>query len=60
MADTKEQLFKRINDQREIMTHGLERGLSKELSKRVEVKFKKLVLDILEHLLICDTARKLE
>ena len=56
----KEQLLKRINGQKEIMTHGLDRGLSKELNKRVEVRFKRLVLDILEYLLICDTARKLD
>jgi len=55
MPDTKEQLLKRIEDQREIMVDTMGRG-----SKLLELSYRRLVLDILEYLLLCDTARKLD
>ncbi len=51
MAD-KEQLLALIEKQRGILANS---GITFP-----ELSYKRLVLDILEHLLICDTARKLE
>ncbi len=55
MPDNKEQLLKRIDDLREHQKSTLS-----PRSWRIELVQRQLVLDILEHLLICDTARKLD
>jgi len=55
MTDNKEQLLKRIDDLREHQSFTLT-----PRSWRTELAQRQLVLDILEHLLICDTARKKE
>jgi len=55
MPDTKEQLLKRIEDLREHQSTSIApRSWSLELLHR------RLFLDILEYLLLCDTARKLD
>jgi hypothetical protein len=55
MPDTKEQLLKRIEEQR-----GIEGDTMTPRNWRIELRHRRLVLDILEYLLLCDTARKLD